>query len=127
MMRFAAVVAVALAVSCGGNSPDMDALCSDQGVPAADGLVANVGCPFEQQTDNILHHGNDLTVAVKDASGAAVASAQMSCGRFLMAKDAHGVAIIIDTRSGEVRSHGSVHAGFAVSSLPEHLSLPLSF
>jgi hypothetical protein len=125
MLRLAIISAVCLC-ACGG-AVDMDALCGDAPAATQGSLVTQVGCAYEQQTDTILHHGDMLVASVKDATGAAVASVQQSCGRYLMGKDARGVAVIIDTRTGAVRSHGMLHAGFPTSSLPQHLALPLSY
>lgn len=105
----------------------MDALCGDAPASTQGSLVTQAGCAYEQQTDNILHHGDSLTTTLKDGTGGVVASVQQSCGRYLMGKDAKGVAIIVDTRTGAVKSHGMVHPGFATSSLPQNLALPLSY
>jgi hypothetical protein len=124
MLRLAAAVALCLC-ACGG-AVDFDALCGDAPAATQGSLVTQAGCAYEQQTDNILHHGDMLKASLKDASGAVVASVQQSCGRYLMGKDVRGVAIIVDRRTGEVRSHGTLHAGFPTSSLPQRLALPLS-
>jgi hypothetical protein len=123
LSRLAAVAALCLC-ACGG-AVDVDALCGDAPTATQGSLVTQAGCAYEQQTDNILHHGDMLTASLKDAGGAVVASVQQSCGRYLMGKDPHGVAIIVDQRTGEVRSHGAMHAGFPSSSLPQRLALPL--
>ena len=44
-----------------------------------------------------------------------------------MGKDTKGVAVLINAQTGEVRSHGTVHAGMPISSLPTNLPLPLRY
>lgn len=69
-------------------------------------------CPWVQQADNITKYGeaqNDR--AIVDGNGAFVANVQSTCDKWIVATDAQGVAVILQRESGEVISHGTVHAG----------------
>jgi hypothetical protein len=46
--------------------------------------------------------------------------------RWWLGTDPDGVDVIINGSTGEVRSHGLVHSGEALSHLPDHLVLPLA-
>jgi hypothetical protein len=111
--------------SCGGPSAPN---CSDQPDPTDSALVTQAECSFVQQTDNILHHGDALAVrALTDQSGLAAGTITNQCGEWLMAKDPSGLTVVISTTTGEVRSHGLVHPGQPISSLPRKLALPLQY
>ncbi len=49
--------------ACGSNKPDLDSLCDDAPPPSAysGALVTSAACPFEQQTDNILQFGQEVS------------------------------------------------------------------
>jgi len=121
-----------LLASCGGAAPDLDTLCSDVPPPSAynGDLVTSAACPFEQQTDNILHFGTQVSamgVPLKTATGTTTALVQRRCGNWLMGKDDTDTTIVVHALTGEVRSHGEFHAGYPVTDLPATLSAPLSY
>jgi hypothetical protein len=104
------------------------ALCGTQPQDNGDGTVTAVGCPFEQQYDNILHHGQRLASTEQLHSGATTpgVSVTNTCGEWLLGTDPAGIVVFVSNASGEVRSHGQMHPGFATSSLPAKLSLPIA-
>jgi hypothetical protein len=124
-MRSIVLFAVVL-MSCG--APQLAApLCGAEPHVNGDGTVTSIGCPWEQQYENIVHHGSTLAKPEQlSAAGAAQGvSVTNSCGEWFLGTDSGGVTVFVSASSGEVRSHGQVHPGFATSTLPETLSLPV--
>jgi hypothetical protein len=126
-LRALAAIALLSLLGCGGGQPDMDTLCSDQPQALADGLVQQAGCAFEQQLDNILHHGTNASGALTAGASPTTALVARTCGRYLQATDAQGITVIVDTKSGNALSHGSVHPGFPKSAMPAKLPLPIAY
>ncbi len=132
MKRALSLCVAAALLHCGSAAPDLDALCSDAPPPSSisGNLVTTAGCPFEQQTDNILDFGERISTAglpLQSASGPVDALVTHKCGNWLMGKDSANITIVIHAVTGEVRSHGEFHAGFPTTSLPAALSAPLSY
>ena len=129
-MSLRVLMVAALLAGCGVSSEDPEALCSDAPIATQGNDVTQMGCAYEQQTYNIGLNGRRLSASgttLRDASGAAVGTVQYSCAQYLMGKDTNGVAVIVNSATGEVRSHGNFHPGFAVSSLPATLKTPLTY
>jgi hypothetical protein len=121
---------VALA-GCGAEAPSdpvvgktTDQLCSAAPIDNGDGTATMVGCSYEMHVYNITHHGAATPAIARGADGTAL-SVSHSCGRYLLGKDPTGVGVIIDRTTGDVQSHGSVHAGQATASLTT-LRLPIA-
>jgi hypothetical protein len=127
-LRSAHFVTLSLALAaCGGTAPVPN--CTDQPSTAPTSvLVTQTECSFVQHTDNILHNGTAFAPRpVTTANGLVAAQVTNQCGPWLMGKDASGVAVVVHTATGEVRSHGTVHPGMPLSSLPASLALPLTY
>jgi hypothetical protein len=122
-----------LACSSGQESSSPALLSSQQELCAGaapryeGGYATSAACPFSQHADNVVKFGQALPgpSALFDPSGAQVATLTHSCNEWSVGADAQGVAIVVNTSTGEVRSHGQVHAGQATSTLPLRLELPL--
>jgi hypothetical protein len=138
-MRRSLLFLATLACACGGStaialsspnlsSPDGDPACSDAATPNGDGTATTVDCPFYQQVDNIHGHGQALvsTGSLVDGAGHTVASVSYACGNWWLGLDPDRSTVIINKVTGEVRSHGTLHAGQPISSLPEQLTGPLT-
>jgi len=93
-----------------------------------DGTVTMAGCAWEQQYANIQAHGSALPSgeSVIGSDGTTAASATRTCGDWVQGSDPSGVVVFVNRTTGEVRSHGSVHAGFATSSLQGGLPAPVA-
>src|SRR5437762_3174275 len=94
-----ACVAVAVLWSCGRAAPALDPelLCSDQALQTdPSGVwVTQVGCSYEQHLENIMHHGEEVSLKgtpVRAAGSSVPALVQYKCGRYLMGKDQQGLA-----------------------------------
>jgi hypothetical protein len=135
LLRSVSVVSLAASLfgGCGAAPAEpFDQLCSEQPPPSDTSgvLVTSVGCPFEQQLDNLAHFGTPVGgagLALSDAQGATGARVTLRCGTWLRAVDAQGNVVVVQSASGEVRSHGLFHAGQPVSQLPFQLSMPLQY
>jgi hypothetical protein len=102
------------------------ALCSAEPQANAEGTVTMVGCPFIQQTANIGKNGHAFAPAdYSDAGGAPIGRFTTSCERWLLGADPNGTTIIVDTHTGDVISHGTVHSGQPLSTLPSRVGVPL--
>jgi hypothetical protein len=101
--------------------------CGSEPTLVADGVANSVGCAFEQQWENISHNGTRFSApASLTAAGQPLpATASAECGDWLLATDSQGVTIFINKVDGEVHSHGSIHPGFATSTLPSTVALPI--
>lgn len=139
-MRVVSVLAqtlvTGLLVGCGPDvSPaaeigtDVEALrCSEQVPVSASGVATATGCSFIQQTENIRKNGQDLAGAeLRDGAGLTIGHASFGCSEWIMGVDADDTTIIVSARTGEIRSHGSMHAGNLSSQLGTTLSLPLTY
>ena len=133
----ASIVTVAglLFLGCGGApaehstaSTSSALTCGSEPHANGDGTVTMVGCAWEQQYANILAHGSALPPgeSVIGSDGTMAASATRTCGDWIQGSDPLGVVVFVNRTTGEVRSHGSVHAGFATSSLQGGLPAPVS-
>jgi hypothetical protein len=86
-----------------------------------------IACAYEQQYANILNYGEAFDATTfYDADGIEVGTVSRSCDSWWLGTDPDGVDVIINGSTGEVRSHGLVHSGEALSHLPNHLVLPLA-
>jgi len=133
----ASIVTVAglLFLGCGGApaehstaSTSSALTCGSEPHANGDGTVTMVGCAWEQQYANILAHGSALPPgeSVIGSDGTMAASATRTCGDWIQGSDPSGVVVFVNRTTGEVRSHGSVHAGFATSSLQGGLPAPVA-
>lgn len=120
--------------ACGGGGESEPAplnshaeLCAGAAPRYLGGYATSAACPFSQQADNIARFGTSSPsgAALYDAKGALVAKVAGTCDSWASAVDAQGVSVIIDTSTGKVVSHGLVHAGQPLTSLPAQLDLPL--
>jgi hypothetical protein len=128
-MSLRVIIVAALIAGC-GSTVDEETLCSDAPIATQGSFVTEFACGYEQQTYNIQVNGTLLHqsgLALRDGTGATVGTVQYSCGRYLLGKDPKGVAVIFNSSNGTVQSHGNVHPGFAVSSLPRVLQTPLKY
>jgi hypothetical protein len=138
MHRVASVFLLAL-LACGKASPTMTVtavgpgsqtlteICSGAPTPNLDGSYTAADCRFVQQTDNMVKFGASLAAGlVRDNNGVAVGTFTHSCDRWMLGKDASGLSIVLDTQSGDVVSHGSLHGGFPTSAVPTPVALPIS-
>ena len=102
--------------------------CSDQPRINADGTATSIGCAFEQQWENVTHHGTKLAAPTELVAGGNSTAVQVSyrCGDWLMGEDGSGVTIFVNSVDGTVRSHGALHPGFPVSALGQALTLPIT-
>jgi hypothetical protein len=136
MLRRASVVGIAgvLFLGCGAGSTEHSTAmtpsaltCGSEPHANGDGTVTAAGCGWEQQYANILAHGSALPAGEAVVTGGVTAaSAIQSCGDWILGADPSGVVVFVNRSTGEVRSHGSVHAGYATSSLPSWLAGPIS-
>jgi hypothetical protein len=140
-LALGAIASLVFAAACGEPPPaaapsphltslERDLQCSEQPELAVDGIAVAVGCPFEQQAYNIRTHGAPIgtkPVTMMDANGRIDGKLTHECGAWLLGMDPSGADVIIHRSSGEVRSHGTFHAGQPLSSLPSSLAVPLSF
>jgi hypothetical protein len=103
-------------------------LCGSEPQDNGDGTTTAIGCPFEQQWENITHHGVRLaTVEHLKAAGASEGvSVTNSCSTWMLGTDINNVTVFVNTTTGEVRSHGQVHPGMETSVLPTTLPLPIT-
>jgi len=123
------LMVAAVLVGCGASVDD-ETLCSDAPIATQGSFVTEFACSYEQQTYNIGINGTLVSQSgkvLRDATGALVGTVEYKCGSYLLGKDPNGVAVIINSTNGYVRSHGTVHAGFPVSSLPSTLRTPLTY
>jgi hypothetical protein len=107
-----------------------DLRCSERPEIGTDGVAAAVGCAFQQQTHNIRANGAPISsnpVTMMDAAGNIDAKLTHACGEWLLGTDNDGADVVIQRWTGEVRSHGTLHAGQPVSALPSVLPVPLVF
>lgn len=104
-----------------------EALCAGAAPEYEGGYVRASGCAFEQHAENIAAYGEALPdgAHMTDADGVVVGSMQYRCNDWILGQDADGVAIVVDSATGEVKSHGQVHHGNPTSRLPATLELPL--
>jgi hypothetical protein len=66
-------------------------------------------------------------IELRDGNGAVVATIIHSCGQWVIGSDPQDQTVIIGMGTGEVRSHGTLHAGQELSSLSASLALPLTY
>jgi hypothetical protein len=125
-----------LACGCGLGGADPTATrastsqaltCGTEPIDNGNGISTAISCAFEQQWQNITTHGTKLgqTVELTAAGAPLGVKATDECGAWVLGADAQGVTVFVNTSTGEVRSHGQVHPGFATSSLPSVVALPI--
>ena len=131
-MRFFASLAVAFLIVSGCSAQDGDtgvsyaALCAGTPPVNADGTSTMASCPWVQQADNITKYGvAQGNRALYDGAGNAVGQVASTCDVWSVVTDPNGVTVIVQQETGKVISHGSVHPGQPISTLPATLPLPL--
>jgi hypothetical protein len=102
------------------------AICAGAPKDNGDGTVTTIACAFEQQASNMHQYGARVAgTTLFDARGTRLATVDTSCDVWWMGTDSDGVAVIISQGTGEVRSHGTFHAGMATSALAAQVPTPL--
>ncbi|HEY2370776.1 MAG TPA: hypothetical protein VGH87_30485 [Polyangiaceae bacterium] len=103
-------------------------LCAGAPPVSSDGTATMESCPWLQQADNITKYGDaESGRAIFDGDGMFVANVASTCDKWSVATDPQGVTIILGRVTGAVISHGTIHPGQPISTLPTHLTLPLHF
>jgi hypothetical protein len=102
-------------------------LCDDSPVAPGEHVSVSHGCAFEQQLINISKFGTPVSGKAQVTAGAQATgvAATASCKTWVLGTDAQGVQVIVNTSTGEVRSHGMFHQGAPSSTLPASLALPV--
>jgi hypothetical protein len=101
--------------------------CDSEPIDNGNGVATAISCAFEQQWQNINAHGTKLgqPLALTAAGSPLGVTATNECGTWVLGTDAQGVTVFVNKTDGEVRSHGQLHPGFATTSLPSVVSLPV--
>lgn len=72
-------------------------------------------------------YGDSITPQMLvDGNGQPVAMVVQSCDSWWLGGDADGVGVILDSETGRILSHGTVHPGLDMSQLPDHLPPPFT-
>ncbi|HEY1957933.1 MAG TPA: hypothetical protein VGH28_20070 [Polyangiaceae bacterium] len=100
-------------------------LCAGTPPVNADGTATMASCPWVQQASNITKYGVTQQRALYDGTGARVATVASTCDKWTLATGDDGITVIVAQDTGRVISHGSVHPGQPISTLPTTLALPL--